>query len=149
MEEPRPVRRIVYVEDSPPARSPPTSFVAPPPATYSPRHSSYQPSPRTTFNDKVPSPPPAKLSHRNEMSLPAPTRKQQTIQPPATFPSPIKPNIPKTEEPPLRLMDIIAQNRAKRGSRIPKPKREVDEEKVYDPPTYRKNFIKNGFIVHK
>jgi hypothetical protein len=46
-------------------------------------------------------------------------------------------------------MDVIAQNRAKRGSRIPKPRREIDEETVYDPPTYNRNLIKNGFIVHK
>jgi hypothetical protein len=46
-------------------------------------------------------------------------------------------------------MDVVAQNRARRGGRIPKPRREVDEEKVYDKPTYQRNIIKNGFIVHK
>ena len=49
----------------------------------------------------------------------------------------------------MRLMDVIAQNRARRGTRLPRPRREVDEAKVYDPPTYNRNIIKNGFIVHK
>jgi hypothetical protein len=89
------------------------------------------------------------------MSPPASTRRQQQQQqqqPTRSTPvyeSPVRPNIPKTNEPPLRLMDVIAQNRAKRGSRIPKPRREVDEEKLYDPPTYKRNIIKNGFIIHK
>jgi hypothetical protein len=49
----------------------------------------------------------------------------------------------------MSLKDVIAGNRARRGSRIPKPRREVDEEACYDPPTYRRNYIKNDFIVHK
>ena len=49
----------------------------------------------------------------------------------------------------LSLSEVLAENRARRGSRIPKPRREVDEEELHDPPTYNKNFIKNGFLVHK
>jgi hypothetical protein len=49
----------------------------------------------------------------------------------------------------ISLKDIVAQNRAKRGAGIPKPRREVDEENFYDLATYNKNIIKNGFIVHK
>lgn len=49
----------------------------------------------------------------------------------------------------LPLSEVLAENRARRGSRIPKPRREVDEEELRDPPMYNKNFIKNGFLVHK
>jgi len=49
----------------------------------------------------------------------------------------------------ISLKDVVAQNRARRGLRIPKPRREVDEDEFYDLPTYNKNFIKNDFIVHK
>lgn len=79
---------------------------------------------------------------------PASTRKQKTPRSPIYEP-PVRPNIPKPTEPPLRLMDVIAQNRARRGPNIPKPRREIDEAKVYDPPTYKRNIIKNGFIIHK
>lgn len=148
MDEPRHARRTVYVQESsasqaplsPPPHPPPPP---PPPASYSPRRSSYQPSPRPVINYKSPSP-----TRRNNLSPPLSTRKQQTTRSPI-YESPVKPNIPKTNEPPLRLMDVIAQNRAKRGPGIPKPRREIDEAKVYDPPTYKRNIIKNGFIVHK
>lgn len=49
----------------------------------------------------------------------------------------------------VSLKEVLAENRARRGSRIPKPRREVDEEQLHDLPTYNKNFIKNGFLVHK
>ncbi len=113
----------------------------------SPRRSPYQPTPRT---HRSASPPITKPIYRNKGPLPlGTTRKQPTPRSPSLYEPPVKPNIPKTNEPPLRLMDVIAQNRARRGTRIPKPRREVDEEKVYDKPTYQRNIIKNGFIVHK
>lgn len=163
MEEPRPTRRTVYVQDSPvPPPLSPVSYYPPPPpvaqppppppASYSPRRSPYQPSPRPVpVNQKSPSPTRrnnASPTRRNNASPPLSTRKAQTNRSPI-YESPVKPNIPKTNEPPLRLMDVIAQNRAKRGPGIPKPRREIDEAKVHDPPTYKKNIIKNGFIVHK
>ncbi len=149
MEEPRPVRRTVYVEEppvppSPPPPPPPPPPRLPPPAPHSPRRSPYQSTPRSNANQKSPSP-----TRRNDVSPPTSTRKQQTIRSPTIYDSTVKPNIPTTNEPPLRLKDVIAQNRAKRGGRIPKPRREVYEEQVYDPPTYKRNIIKNGFIVHK
>ncbi|CAF2496950.1 unnamed protein product [Rotaria sp. Silwood2] len=148
MEEPQPIRRIVYAQDpSVPLSSsrPDPPFLSPP----SPVRSPYQPSPRPFVTQKSPTQVPTKPIRRNELSPPPSSRKQQTARSPPILESSVKPNIPKSTEPPLRLMDVIAQNRAKRGSRIPKPKREVDEEKVYDPPTYNRNIIKNGFIVHK
>ncbi len=54
-----------------------------------------------------------------------------------------------TEQKHISLKDVVAQNRARRGSRIPKPRREVAEDEFYDLPTYNKNFIKNDFFVHK
>jgi hypothetical protein len=49
----------------------------------------------------------------------------------------------------ISLKEVLAENRARRGSRIPKPRREVDEEEFHDPPTYHRKFIKNDFLVHK
>jgi len=49
----------------------------------------------------------------------------------------------------LSLKDVLAENRARRGSRIPKPRRDVDENEFYDLPIYNKDFIKNDSIVHK
>ncbi len=49
----------------------------------------------------------------------------------------------------LTLKDVLAQNRARRGSRIPIIRREVDEVQYHDLPTYNKNYVKNDFIVHK
>ena len=43
----------------------------------------------------------------------------------------------------------MAENRARRGSFIPIPRREVDEEEFHDPPTCNKKFIKNDSIIHK
>lgn len=142
MEEPRPTRRTVFVEENPP---PPPS---PPPVFNSPRRSpQYQPSPRSLVNTRSPSPVRAKPVRRNDPSPPLSSRKPPVARSPLY--EPVKPNIPRATDPPLRLMDVIAQNRARRGTRIPKPRREVDEDKVYDPPTYKRNIIKNGFIVHK
>jgi len=156
MEEPRPTRRTVYVQDPsvplPSSRPPPppsTPPPPPPPASYSPRRSPYQSSPRPIVNQKSPSPNLTKPRRRSDLSPPSSTRRQQPTRSPSLYEPLVRPNIPKTNEPPLRLMDVIAQNRAKRGSRIPKPRREIDEVKVYDPPTYNRNIIKNGFIVHK
>jgi hypothetical protein len=86
--------------------------------------------------------------------------KPPPLDDPPTLPPPvITPAIrqsPKRTLPPitnrskhLTLQEVLAQNRARRGSRIPVPRREIDEEKFYDPPTYRRNYVKNGFIVHK
>jgi len=47
------------------------------------------------------------------------------------------------------LKEVLAENRARRGSQIPVPRREVDEDRLYDPPTYKKSFIKNDFFVYK
>ncbi|CAF1279729.1 unnamed protein product [Adineta steineri] len=55
----------------------------------------------------------------------------------------------KTDDNAPSLMEIVAQNRAKRGGRAPKPKREVEEDRPYDPPTYHRDVVKNGFVVHK
>lgn len=101
------------------------------------------------MNYKSVSPAAPKSSRRTEVSPPASSRRAPTNRSSPIHEQLIKPNIQKSTEPPLRLMDVIAQNRAKRGGRIPKPKREVDEDKLYDPPTYQRNIIKNGFIVHK
>ena len=49
----------------------------------------------------------------------------------------------------MSLKDVLAENRARRGPRIPKPRREVDEDTSYDPPKYHRSYIKNSFIVHK
>jgi hypothetical protein len=49
----------------------------------------------------------------------------------------------------ISLKEVLAENRARRSSRKPKLRREVDEEQSYDLPTYRKNFVKNNFLVHK
>lgn len=145
MEEPRPTRRTVYVEEIPAPPPPPSP---PPPVTYSPRRTpQFQSSPRPPVYQRSPSPIRTKPIRRNDPSPPLSTRKPSMTRSPLY--EPVKPNIPKTTEPPLRLMDVIAQNRARRGSRIPKPRREVDEDNVYDPPTYKRNIIKNGFIVHK
>lgn len=127
MEEPRPIRHKLYVDE--PAIVLPAPV--PPPARYTPpmnsvRHySPPQPAviPNQRFNDI--SPPP---SHRRP---------------------PVFESITRVDPPQMRLMDVIAQNRARRGTRIPRPRREVDEAKIYDPPTYNRNIIKNGFIVHK
>jgi len=100
-------------------------------------------------NHQSVSPAITRVNRRNDVSPPATTRRVPTNRSSPIHEPAIKPNIPKSTEPPLRLMDVIAQNRAKRGGRIPKPKREVDEDKPYDPPTYQRNIIKNGFIVHK
>ncbi|CAF3351790.1 unnamed protein product [Rotaria sp. Silwood1] len=148
MEEPRPIRRLVYTQD--PSIPLSSSRITPP--TFSPPspvHSPYQPTPRSVVSQKSPTQVSAKPIRRNEISPPPSSRKQQTARSPPISESSIKVNTPRPNEPPLRLMDIIAQNRAKRGTRIPKPRCEVDEEKVYDPPTYNRNIIKNGFIVHK
>lgn len=152
MQEPRPVRRIVYVEEPSVPLSSARRVPSPrsPPISYSPRRSPQRYSPETFVTQRSPSPKPAPPIRRHEISPPLSSRKQQTARSPPTFEPSTKSNIPKSNEPPpLRLMDVIAQNRAKRGSRIPKPKREVDEQKVHDPPVYRKNLIKNGFVVHK
>ncbi|CAF3830672.1 unnamed protein product [Rotaria sordida] len=148
MEEPRPIRRIIHTPDPsvPFSSSRPTPPVLSPP---SPVRSPYQPSPRQVVTQKSPTLAAAKPIRRNEISPPPSTRKQQTARSLPIPESPIRQNISKSNEPPLRLMDIVAQNRARRGSHIPKPRREVDEEPVYDPPTYSRNLIKNGFIVHK
>jgi hypothetical protein len=149
VEEPRPTRRAVYLQE--PSVPVPSPRPPPPPISYSPRRSSpYHPSPRPPVNPRTPSPIPTKPIRRNNISLTPPQlpRKQRTPRSPIYEP-PVKPNIPKTNEPPLRLMDVIAQNRARRGPNIPKPRREIDEAKVYDPPTYKRNIIKNGFIIHK
>ncbi|CAF3326715.1 unnamed protein product [Rotaria socialis] len=153
MEESQPIQRIVYTQDpSIPLSSAKASAIAPfrSPVSYSPGRSSYQSSPRPMATQKSPTLlPPAKFNPHNEISPLSSPRKQQTARSPLIPDSLSRPNVSKSTEPPLRLMDIIAQNRAKRGSRIPKPRREIDEEKVYDPPTYNRNIIKNGFIVHK
>jgi hypothetical protein len=49
----------------------------------------------------------------------------------------------------INLKDVLAENRARRGIHIPKPRREIDEEEFYDPPIYNKKFVKNNFLVHK
>lgn len=49
----------------------------------------------------------------------------------------------------LSLKDVLAENRARRGSRIPKPRREVDQEEFHDAPINNINFLKNDFLVHK
>lgn len=54
-----------------------------------------------------------------------------------------------TKQKPISLRDILAQNRARRGLRIPKPRREVDEEQLRDPPPSNKDYIKNDFIIHR
>ncbi|UJR23926.1 hypothetical protein I4U23_026898 [Adineta vaga] len=59
------------------------------------------------------------------------------------------PQLNRKPKPHLSLQEVLAQNRARRGSRIPIPRREIDEEQIYDLPTYRRNYVKNGFIVHK
>ncbi len=134
--------------------APPSPRPLPPPVSYSPRRSSpHQQSPRPIVYPKSPSPIPMRPIRRSNVSPPPPpppasTRKQKTPRSPIYEP-PVRPNIPKPTEPPLRLMDVIAQNRARRGPNIPKPRREIDEAKVYDPPTYKRNIIKNGFIIHK
>ena len=76
--------------------------------------------------------------------------KQQTPRPSPMRSTPR--TIPSQNQNPgkyLPLSQILAANRARRGSRIPKPRREVSEEEFRDPPMYNKNFIKNGFLVHK
>jgi hypothetical protein len=165
VEEPPPPRRTVYVRDplipvSSPRPPPPPPA---PPVSYSPRRSPHYPSSRPGVTQRSPSPaltrpnrrketpPPAltRPNRRKETPPPASTRKKQPARSLPIYEPPVKPSIQKANEQPLRLMDIVAQNRAKRGTRIPKPRREVDEERVYDPPTYHRNVIKNGFIVHK
>ena len=129
-EPPRPVRRTVYIDDPPP---PPTAEEITPRSNPTP----------------VRQTPPQRLT---PLSLPLKTSRFNDISPPQSHrkpPPPANPEPAPTNPPPLRLMDVIAQNRARRGARPPKPRREVDEAKVYDPPTYNRNIIKNGFIVHK
>lgn len=157
MEEPRRIRRQIYLEDSPapistsstPPPPPPPPLPATIPVSYSPRRSPPQPSPRPLMNQKSPSPIVRRSIRRTEPTPPPSTRRPQINRSSPVYEPQIKPNIPKTTEPPLRLMDVIAQNRARRGGRIPKPRREVDEENIHDLPTYNRNIIKNGFIVHK
>lgn len=150
MDEPtRPARRKIYV-DEPPATAEITPRSNPTPVRHSPPHVvpplTQRPSPPSVplktnrFNDL--SPPP---SHRRPQPPPPPPPQPQ---PPSNFDANNN-NSNRNDPPPLRLMDVIAQNRARRGTRPSKPRREVDEAKVYDPPTYNRNIIKNGFIVHK
>ncbi|CAF3279427.1 unnamed protein product [Rotaria socialis] len=47
------------------------------------------------------------------------------------------------------LKDILAQNRARRGSRILPPRREIDEEELHEKPLGNRDFIKNDLLVHK
>lgn len=149
----RPIQRIVYTQEpSVPllsSRAPPEPVIHSPLASHSPVRSTYQPSPRLAVTQNSSTLPPAQSTSYNRGSPPLSSRKQHITRSPIGPEQSSRPNISKSTEPPLRLMDVIAQNRAKRGSRIPKPRREVDEEKVYDPPTFSRNIIKNGFIVHK
>lgn len=139
MDEPRPVRRTVYI-DEPPVSEPTPRLD--PPIIYSPVRQS---PPELLLTNRSPPPPsvPLRTSRFNDMSPPPTHRKSQQPN------SDMNQNSSRNEPPPLRLMDVIAQNRARRGGRPTKPRREVDEAKVYDPPTYNRNVIKNGFIVHK
>lgn len=152
MDEPtRPARRTIYVDDEPrpPATAEMTPRSNPTPVRHSPPH--------------VVPPPPPHIQRSPQPSVPLKTSRFNDISPPPSHrkPQPISHsdsnhtntnnnnNSNRNDPPPLRLMDVIAQNRARRGTRPQKPRREVDEAKVYDPPTYNRNIIKNGFIVHK
>jgi hypothetical protein len=53
------------------------------------------------------------------------------------------------EQKSISLNEVLAENRARRGSRIQKPRREVDGEKTYELPPLRKNYVKRDFLVHK
>ena len=98
-----------------------------------------------------PTPRSIKSFHVNQFSSPRQSKtKQQTPRISPIRETPRKINSQnQTESKHVNLKDILAGNRARRGPRIPKPRREVDDQKLYDLPTYRKNYIKNGFLVHK
>ncbi|CAF0802667.1 unnamed protein product [Didymodactylos carnosus] len=93
-------------------------------------------------------PPPRTIVHENVKPV---TNQGHRIK--APFNNPLPPPAPAKnhlnthsyEE----TMQIILANRAKRGSKLPKPKREVEQAKFYDPPQPSKNIVRNGFIVHK
>lgn len=55
----------------------------------------------------------------------------------------------KNEKQHFNLKDILAQNRARRGSRIPKPRREIDEEELHEKPIGNRDFIKDDLLIHK
>ncbi|CAF1630683.1 unnamed protein product [Rotaria magnacalcarata] len=55
----------------------------------------------------------------------------------------------KNEHKHFNLKDILAQNRARRGSRILPPRREIDEEELHEKPLGNRDFIKNDLLVHK
>ncbi len=98
-------------------------------------------------------PPPLKPLRFNEFTSPRhSTIKQQTPRRTTTTihesPNRSFSQIPNKKKQ-LTLKDILAQNRARRGSRIPIIRREVDEVQYHDLPTYNKNYVKNDFIVHK
>ncbi|CAF1498353.1 unnamed protein product, partial [Didymodactylos carnosus] len=117
----RPIRRAVYVlEDDEPPQQP-------------------QPSPR-------PQPKPILRQNAKPVSI-----RRHTIRTPVDnpVPPPAPVKIQSNDHTYVRAMDIILANRAKRGWKLPKPKREVEEEKFHDPPQPNKNIIKNGFIIHK
>ena len=96
----------------------------------------------------MPSPPPLKTYRHDEFSSPR-YQKPQQLSPRSTINN--RRSLPPigNKSKYLTLQEVLAQNRAQRGSRIPVPRREVYEDQIYDLPTYRRNYVKNGFIVHK
>ncbi|CAF1150154.1 unnamed protein product [Adineta ricciae] len=168
---PPPVQRTIIIKEPPPPASPPVHTIVvqepppPPPApVQSPRRKilvartpppeSPLPPRRTMAVSRSPSPDPAKSSRRSLVfpkSPPIPTlrnanRRTEVVE---TYSSrTARTNQPLNEQP-LSLMEVVAQNRANRRGKVPKPRREVSEDKLYDLPTYHKNVIKNGFMVHK
>ncbi|CAF1427206.1 unnamed protein product [Adineta steineri] len=131
VEEAQPIHHPVYVENLPSiSRSPPV-----PPRQHLP-----QVSPTLSR-------PPVKTSHVSEFATPNYPKiiPRTTIN--ETSPRSLPPIHNKQKH--ISLKEVLAQNRARRGSRIPIPRREIDEEVAYDLPIYNKNYVKNGFIVHK
>ncbi|UJR24850.1 hypothetical protein I4U23_006219 [Adineta vaga] len=149
---PPPVQRTIIVrEPSPPApvRSPRRKILIPRTPPPEPAVTTR----RTLVLSRSPSPDPAKSSRRTLVfpkSPPIPTlrntsRRTEVIE---TYSS-RRIQDKSTDDQPPTLMEVVAQNRANRRGRVPKPKREVHEDNLYDLPTYHRNVIKNGFMVHK
>ncbi|CAF2457088.1 unnamed protein product [Rotaria sp. Silwood2] len=120
-----------------------------PSVSRSPHHvvSTNQLSPRA-----LPSRPHITPLHLSELSSPRRSNmKQQTLRTTRTFHESLNRSLTqnKNQQKPSNLKDVLAQNRARRGSRIPIPRREIDDEELHDSPIGNKDFIRKDLLVHK
>ena len=171
IEKPPPPRQVVYVDNPSPPPVVVVSRPPPPPLVVFSR----PPPPRPPVLVTRPRPPPVVVSRprapavvprpapRRPPSLPLvvePVRLNEPSVPPRVrergVPRPA--NVPSSNRAPvsitnpdrsLQLRDVVAQNRARRGTRLSRPRRQIYEEQNRDLPTYRRNIVKNGFMVHK